>query len=96
MSASDSAPDPRTFLSCVDATNALLHCGSPGHQLDRYWKDGALDSCARPLADVQLCARLKVADAPTTRRLLAALLAESRAPAPTMGVVWQPRPREGQ
>ena len=91
MSSKDSPPDPRTFISCVDATNALLHCGSPGHQLDRYWKDGALDSCLRPLDELKQCVRLKFADAATTREVLKQLLDAGAAPAPTMGVVWQPK-----
>lgn len=91
MSSSSPPPDPRTLISCLDTTNALFYCGSPAHQLDRYWKDGALDSCMRQLDEVKLCVRLKFADAPTTRAILQRLLEASAKPAPTMGVVWEPR-----
>lgn len=54
-------------VSCVDAFNRVMFCGSPGHQFDRYYKDGALDGCGRPLAELGFCLRLKTAGPQDTR-----------------------------
>ena len=83
--------DPRQLLSCVDAANALFWCASPAHQLDRYWKDGAIDGCLRQLDELKLCARLKFATDAGAREIVRELVARVDAPPPTMGVIWQPR-----
>jgi len=90
-------PPPRPALDCVDALNALFWCASPGHQLDRYWKDGGVDACLRPLAELKTCVRLKFAPPDEAREIVRGLVADAARPAPTMGVVWEPReaPRGG-
>lgn len=88
---SSSSRDPRQFLSCLDATNSLFWCASPGHQLDRYWKDGEVDACLRPLNELKTCMRLKFAGADEAREIVRSLVKEAAKPAPTMGIVWEPR-----
>lgn len=52
---------PPVDINCVDCFNALVHCFSPAHQLDRYYKDGAFSQCLKPLDDLKTCMKLKVA-----------------------------------
>ena len=81
------APAPAAVVSCVDALNALFACGGPAHQLDRYYKDARLDGCARQLAELQLCARIKAPGSERElRELVRGLLREEQSP--TVGVVW--------
>ncbi len=84
-------PPPSSLVSCVDALNALFYCASPVNQGDRYYKDGALDSCARQLAEMKLCLQLKVAGPERTRAIVRQLLDDGAAASPTIGVVWPPR-----
>ena len=94
MSSSGAAPDPSSVVSCSDALNALFACGGPAHQLDRYYTRGALDDCARELAEMRLCLHLKVADARQRRELVRELLREP--PSTTVGVVWERAPAAGE
>ena len=90
-SSSSSNRDPRQFLSCLDATNSLFWCASPGHQLDRYWKDGEVDSCIRQLNELKVCMKLKFSTSNEAREIVRGLILESSKPASTMGTVWEPR-----
>ena len=81
----------KSSISCTDAFNSVAYCASPGHQLSRYYKDGALDSCDAPIGEFKLCVRLKLAGAAEARDIVQQLLRKGREPAPTMGTVWEPR-----
>jgi hypothetical protein len=54
-------------VSCVDAFNALFYCASPGHQFDRYYKDGGADGCGTPMKEMRFCLELKMAGPEATR-----------------------------
>ena len=86
MSVATAPTDPSDLVSCVDTVNALFACGGPAHQFDRYYKDGALDGCAGPLAELHLCLRLKAGDASDRRAAVRELLRERASP--TLNVVW--------
>lgn len=51
----------------LKATAAALPCRSPAaaagpaHQFDRYYKDGAFDSCRKRLDELTFCLKLKAA-----------------------------------
>lgn len=64
----------KDMVSCVDAANALFHCASPAHQMDRYYKDGSLDSCQSRISEMTLCLKLKMAGIETARKLVAQIL----------------------
>lgn len=78
-------------VSCADAVNALFYCASPGHQMDRWYKDGALDGCRAQGRELQLCLRLKTAGPVQARAIVAQILEGSAAARTSLGVVWEPR-----
>lgn len=86
----------RELVSCVDAGNALFHCASPAHQLDRYYKDGSLDSCQSKIDDMKLCLHLKMAGADTARKLVAQILGKSDKSPSVVEGVWKERGGGGE
>ena len=89
------AADPKALVSCLDAFNALFFCASPVNQCDRYYKDGSLDGCERPLAEMKLCLQLKVAGPERTRAIVRQLLDAGGGAAPSFAAgVWKERGRE--
>ena len=79
----------KEIVSCVDAANALFHCASPAHQMDRYYKDGSLDSCQRRINEMTLCLKLKMAGADTARKLVAQILDKDDSSPSVVQGVWQ-------
>jgi hypothetical protein len=75
----------------MDATNSLFWCASPGHQLDRYWKDGEVDACLNQLDELKMCVRLKFSGPEEASTIVRALVSAAAKPAPTMGKVWDPK-----
>lgn len=63
----DDASSIKDAVSCVDAFNAVFFCASPGHQFDRYYKDGGVDGCDKQLADMKLCLKLKLSGPEDTK-----------------------------
>lgn len=63
MSSTNYKPD----ISCMDGFNALMYCGNVFHQIDRWYKDGSLNNCAEPIADLKFCFKLKLANESETK-----------------------------
>jgi len=95
-SASSSAAGPsladiKKAISCVDAANALFFCASPAHQVERYYKDGALDGCDAQIGELKLCLRLKLAGEAEARAIVQQLVGRAATQPPSIGRVWQAR-----
>ena len=87
----------KAAVSCSDAVNALFFCASPGHQADRWYKQGELDGCGRHATELQLCLRLKLAGPQQARDIVARILKGSSGGAPpTLGGVWEARGAPGR
>ena len=61
----------------------------PAHQFDRYYKDGAFDSCRARFSELSFCVKLKAASGDQAADMLRGLLRDERT---TEGVVWRLRP----
>jgi hypothetical protein len=84
--------DVKNAISCVDAGNALFFCASPAHQVERYYKDGALDGCDAQISELKLCLRLKLAGERDARAIVQQLVARAASPAPSIAAgVWEAR-----
>jgi hypothetical protein len=83
--------DVKRAISCVDAGNALAFCASPAHQMDRYYKDGALDGCDAQIGELKLCLRLKLAGPRDARAIVAQILTRADEQPPSIGTVWESR-----
>ena len=90
-----SLADVKAAVSCVDAGNALFFCASPAHQMERYYKDGALDGCNRQIGELKLCMRLQLAGERDAQDIVQQLLQKAAAPPPTVGKIWQARKPQG-
>ena len=83
--------DVKNAISCVDAGNALFFCASPAHQVERYYKDGALDGCDAQISELKLCLRLKLAGERDARAIVQQLVGRAATQPPSIGRVWQAR-----
>ena len=91
-SAGPSLADIKKAISCVDAANALFFCASPAHQVERYYKDGALDGCDAQIGELKLCLRFKLAGEAEARAIVQQLVARAASPAPSIAAgVWEAR-----
>jgi hypothetical protein len=89
--AGPSLADIKKAISCVDAANALFFCASPAHQVERYYKDGALDGCDAQIGELKLCLRLKLAGEAEARAIVQQLVGRAATQPPSIGRVWQAR-----
>ena len=90
-SAGPSLADIKKAISCVDAANALFFCASPAHQVERYYKDGALDGCDAQIGELKLCLRFKLAGEAEARAIVQQLVGRAATQPPSIGRVWQAR-----
>ncbi len=86
--ARNAAPPARATLPRSHASPPRQIRAGPGHQFDRYYKDGAFDSCRARFSELAFCVKLKAASGDQAATMLRQLLRDERT---TEGVVWQTR-----
>ncbi|GFP88139.1 hypothetical protein PHJA_000957600 [Phtheirospermum japonicum] len=59
----DEGAMPRRRLSCAKYFDALWFCYSPVHQLQQYYRQGALDNCSGKWSALYDCLNLKTKSA---------------------------------
>ncbi|GFP95392.1 hypothetical protein PHJA_001683500 [Phtheirospermum japonicum] len=61
---------PRRRLSCTKYFDALWFCYSPVHQLQQYYRQGALDNCSGKWSALYDCLNLKTKRASEVEEIL--------------------------
>ncbi|KAI3450662.1 hypothetical protein Pfo_007327 [Paulownia fortunei] len=66
----EEAAAPRRRLSCSKYFDALWFCYSPVHQMQQYYRLGALDNCSGKWSTLYDCLRLKTKRASVVEEIL--------------------------
>uniref|UniRef100_A0A7C9A052 Uncharacterized protein n=1 Tax=Opuntia streptacantha TaxID=393608 RepID=A0A7C9A052_OPUST len=67
-----STANSRRHLSCMPCFDALWFCYSPVHQMQQYYRLGALDNCSQKWSDLFDCLNLKTKSSSEVQEILEA------------------------